>query len=51
MFGEEASDTGEVTIDGNTISYSKSNTSITMTIVDSNGSTTTMTIPIGEFTF
>tara|TARA_Y100000296_G_scaffold86594_1_gene126858 strand:- start:5554 stop:5994 length:441 start_codon:yes stop_codon:yes gene_type:complete len=51
MFGEEASDTGEVTIDGNTISYSKTNTSITMTIVDSNGSTTTMTIPIGEFTF
>ena len=51
MFGEEASDTGEVTIDGNNISYSKTNTSITMTIVDSNGSTTTMTIPIGEFTF
>ena len=51
MFGEDASDTGEVTIDGNTIAYNKTGTDITMTIVDSNGSTTTMTIPIGEFTF
>ena len=51
MFGETASNSGTVVIEGNTISYSKKSDSITLSIVQSNGNTTVVEVPIGEFKF
>ena len=51
MFGEDASTSGTVTFEGTTISYEKSSDEVTLTIVETNGSTTVITVPIGDFTF
>ena len=51
MFGEDASTSGSVTFEGTTISYVKSSDEVTLTIVETNGSTTVITVPIGDFTF
>jgi hypothetical protein len=51
LFSEGASDRGTVTLDGNTISYVKTSTDITLTIIKSDGQTITMTVPIGQFSF
>ena len=51
MFGEDASTSGSVTFEGTTISYVKSSDEVTLTIVEANGSTTVITVPIGDFTF
>ena len=51
MFGETASETGTVTFEGTTISYTKSSDTVELTIVDPNGSTTVITVPIDDFTF
>ena len=51
MFGEDASTSGTVTFEGTTISYVKSSDEVTLTIVEANGSTTVITVPIGDFTF
>lgn len=51
MFGETASNSGTVVIEGNTISYNKTDSSITLSIVQLNGNTTTVEVPIGEFKF
>jgi len=51
MFGESSSTSGSVTFEGTTISYVKGSEDVTLTIVDKNGSTTAITVPIGDFTF
>ena len=51
MFGEDAGESGTVTFEGTTISYVKSSDEVTLTIVETNGSTTVITVPIGDFTF
>ena len=51
MFGEDASSSGSVTFEGTTISYEKSSDEVTLTIMEENGSTTVITVPIGDFTF
>jgi hypothetical protein len=51
MFGENPQDHGTVTIDGNTIEYAKNNNEITLTVTAENGTITTVTIPVGTFTF
>lgn len=49
MFGENPSPTGSFTIEGTTVSYINNGTSVELTIVDENGNTTVITIPIGDF--
>ena len=51
MFGEDSGTEGTVTFEGTTISYLKDSENVTLTIVDPNGSTTVITVPIGDFTF
>jgi len=51
MFGEDASTSGTVTFEGTTISYTKTDETVDLTIVDANGSTTVITVPVGDFTF
>ena len=51
MFGEDASTSGTVTFEGTTISYTKSSETVDLTIVDANGSSTVITVPVGDFTF
>ena len=51
MFGEESSTSGTVTFEGTTISYTKSSETVELTIVEANGSTTVITVPVGDFTF
>ena len=51
MFGEDSSTSGTVTFEGTTISYVKNSDEVTLTIVDTNGSTTVITVPVGDFTF
>ena len=46
MFGENPSPTGSFTIEGTTVSYINNGTSVELTIVDENGNTTVITIPI-----
>ncbi len=40
-----------MTFEGTTIIYVKSSDEVTLTIVETNGSTTVITVPIGDFTF
>jgi curli production assembly/transport component CsgF len=51
MFGENASNSGTVTIEGNTITYVKDTQNVTLTVTDDTGNITTVTIPVGAFTF
>lgn len=51
LFGETPSDSGVLTLEGNTIEYNVINDIITLTITDSNGEQTTISLPIGNFTF
>tara|TARA_R100000541_G_scaffold18685_1_gene28541 strand:- start:2528 stop:2998 length:471 start_codon:yes stop_codon:yes gene_type:complete len=51
LFGEEKSTEGKLTLEGNTIEYKVENELITLTIIDETGGTTTITVPVGEFTF
>ena len=51
MFGETASSTGTVTFEGTQISYVKTSDQVELTIVEANGSTTVITVPVGDFTF
>ena len=51
MFGEDASTSGTVTFEGTTTSYTKSSDTVDLTIVDTNGSSTNITVPVGDFTF
>ncbi len=51
LFGENPSSEGTIELEGNTITYSSDGVYITLTIVDANGETTIITLPIGTFTF
>jgi curli production assembly/transport component CsgF len=51
MFGEDTGTSGTVTFEGTTISYVKSTDTVELTIVSPDGSSTVITVPIGEFTF
>ena len=51
LFGETPSDSGVLTLEGNTIEYNVVDGIITLNITDSDGNTTTISLPIGNFTF
>ena len=51
LFGETASSSGTLTLEGNLIEYSSDETSITLKITDEEGQTTTITFPIDSFAF
>ena len=51
LVGETASTEGTLTLEGNTITYSVEDGIITLVITDSNGDTTTIQLPIGNFSF
>ena len=51
LFGETPSESGTLTLEGNTITYSVEDGIITLVITDSNGDQTTIQLPIGNFTF
>ena len=51
LFGETPSDSGILTLEGNTIEYNVVDGIITLNITDSDGNTTTISLPIGSFTF
>lgn len=51
LFGENPQNSGTVTIEGNTIQYSKSSDQISMTVTDASGNVTEVQIPIGTLKF
>ena len=51
LFGETPSDSGVLELEGNRIEYSVVDGIITFNITDSDGNTTTISLPIGSFTF
>ena len=51
LFAEGSAQQGIFTLDGNTISYVKTGTSVTLTVVDKAGNTTVVTGPIATFGF
>ena len=51
LFGETPSDNGVLELEGNRIEYSVVDEIITLTITDSDGNTTTISLPVGNFTF
>ena len=51
LFGETPSDSGVLELEGNRIEYSVVDGIITLNITDSDGNTTTISLPIGSFTF
>ena len=52
MFADGASTTGSMTFQGNTIFWNKNGTtSITLMVTDTLGNTTTIEVPLGQFTF
>ena len=51
LFGETASDSGVLELEGNRIEYSVVDGIITLNITDSDGNTTTISLPVGDFYF
>ena len=51
LFGETPQTSGTLELEGNTIEYKVENELITLTITDETGATTSITVPIGTFTF
>ena len=49
LFGEEASESGEITLQGNVITYTNDGDNITLTTTDQEGNVTSIEIPIGDF--
>jgi curli production assembly/transport component CsgF len=49
LFGEEASESGEIELQGSIITYSNDGDMITLTTTDPNGNLTSIEIPIGDF--
>jgi hypothetical protein len=43
--------TGTFALDGNTVTWVKSNDKVTLTVVDAKGNTTTVVVPIASFSF
>ena len=51
LFAEGSAQHGTFNLDGNTISYVKTGTEVTLTVVDKAGNTTVVTVPIATFAF
>ena len=51
LFGKNGDSSGSFALDGNTIDYTKNDETITLTITDSQGSLTKITIPTSGFKF
>jgi curli production assembly/transport component CsgF len=51
MFAEGSADTGTFDFQGTSISYVKSGTDVTLTIVEANGNRTDITVPLSSFSF
>jgi len=51
LFGENPKNAGSVTIEGNTISYSKTGEEIRLTVAGKDGSFTEIVIPVAQFKF
>lgn len=51
LFAEGSAQQGTFNLDGNTISYIKTGTEVTLTVVDKAGNTTVVTVPIATFAF
>ena len=51
LFGENPQNSGTVTIEGNTIQYTKTADQVDLIVTDSNGNITQVQIPIGQLKF
>jgi curli production assembly/transport component CsgF len=51
MFAEGSADTGSFDFQGTTISYIKTGTDVTLTIVEATGNRTEITVPLSSFSF
>ena len=51
LFGETPQKEGKLELEGNKIEYVVDEDTITLTIIDEEGGTTIITVPIGQFTF
>jgi hypothetical protein len=51
LFGETVNSSGTLELESNTIEYSTDGDYITLIITDSDGNTTEITLPIGDFSF
>jgi curli production assembly/transport component CsgF len=51
MFAEGSASTGTFDFQGTTISYVKTGTDVTLTIVETNGNRTEITVPLSSFAF
>jgi hypothetical protein len=51
LFGENPQNSGTVTIEGNTIKYTKTADQISLSITDLTGNITQVIIPVGSFSF
>ena len=51
LFGETPSESGTITLEGNTIEYLVDGEIITLTVGEAEGNTTIIRLPIGSFTF
>lgn len=51
MFSETSRDSGQLDFQGSTISWFKTATDVTLTVIELNGSRTEITVPIGSFAF
>ena len=51
MFADGGSNTGTLNFEGNIINWTKSSTEITLNVTDYVGSSTSITIPLGQFVF
>ena len=51
LFGETPSESGTLELEGNKIEYTTDGDFITLIITDSDGNTTEITLPIGNFAF
>ncbi len=51
LFGETPQKEGKLELEGNTIEYFVEDETITLIITDETGSTTSITVPVGSFTF
>ena len=51
MFGESGRDTGTLDFQGSSITWFKTGTSVTLTIIEASGNRTEVTVPISSFAF
>jgi len=51
MFGESGRDTGTLDFQGSSITWLKSGTSVTLTVLEASGNRTEITVPIASFAF